>query len=201
MISFYTLGTPYEKEVERLVNSCNEFSIRREIEGLSSQGSWEKNCAMKPAFILEKLRQWKQPVLWVDADAAFLQPFDSQEFEGCTFSVRVNEFLPKHHESYVISNTIFANYDPVVIDLLEDWSKECQEALVQKEKTLECWDQAVLRDVLERKKLSFTPMPLKFSTIFDLDKLFISQKEIVIEHYQASRRLKFHELHQDHCCH
>jgi hypothetical protein len=33
-------------------------------------------------------------------------------------------------------------------------------------------------------------MPLKYAKIFDFDDLFISEQEVVIEHFQASRRFK-----------
>ncbi|MES2122462.1 MAG: hypothetical protein V4492_06765, partial [Chlamydiota bacterium] len=59
-------------------------------------------------------------------------------------------------------------------------------------RTMEFWDQAALRDVLfgPPAEIPFLPMPLKYSKIFDLDDLFINEAEVVIEHYQASRRIK-----------
>ena len=213
VISFYTLDTPYEQEVRKLIESCVEWDIDADIVGIPSRGSWEKNCGMKPEFILQKLRQWERPVLWVDADAVFLQRPDFQELMNYEFSVRVNEFLPKTHESYIVSNTIFINDHPRTLELMELWVKKNQKALEQKDRVLEFWDQVALRDVLENENLHgvplrFLPMPLKFCKIFDLDNLFISEEEVVIEHYQASRRLKnkIHEnplssFTQDHCCH
>jgi hypothetical protein len=110
VISYYTKDTPYEQEVQRLISSCQTFSIEAQIEPRPSLGSWEKNCAQKASFILQKLREVKRPVLWVDADAVFLRAPDFREFDDCDFSVRINEFLPKDHESR-IGWALFHNFN------------------------------------------------------------------------------------------
>lgn len=201
VISFYTLQTPYELEVKKLKNSCEKYGIEAEIVGVESTGSWEKNCALKPLFILEKLRQLGRPVLWVDADAVFKQRPDFNEFEGCDLSVRMNEFLPKEHASRISSGTIFVRNNAAGITILEEWCQETEKVLQHKERTLEFWDQMTLRDVLNRNaSLRFFPLPLKYAKIFDFDDLFISEKEVVIEHFQASRRHK-HVIASNHCSH
>ena len=203
VISFYTKGTAYEEEVKRLTASCSQFGIDAQIEGIDSLGSWEKNCGRKPHFILEKLEQLKRPVFWVDADAAFLQPFSLEPFAGWDFSVRVNEFLPKTHPSRIVTNAIYVNYSPQGIAILEKWCAASDRELNRKDRQEECWDQIPLRNVLVEEGIDFFPMPLKYAKIFDFDDLFISQEEVVIEHYQASRRLKrlVHAHLPDHCCH
>ncbi len=191
IISFYTLGTPYEKEVKKLIDSCAQLEIEADIEGIDSKGSWEKNCAMKPFFILRKLKQWDRPVLWVDADAVFRQRPDFNEFDGCDVAVRMNEFLPKTHESQIISSTVFVRNNPAGMTLLEEWCREVDKELSDKGRVFEFWDQTALRDALHRNPdLRFLPMPLKYAKIFDFDDLFISEQEVVIEHFQASRRFK-----------
>lgn len=201
VISFYTLGTPYEEEVKKLIHSCVQFNLESDIVGLPSQGSWEKNCGLKPFFIQQKLKEWDRPVLWVDADGAFLRLPDFSEFDACDFSVRVNEFLPKKNESRVVSNTIFVRNHPVASAVVDKWCEMTQCALNDKTREIEFWDQTALRDALdEHPELRFMPMPLKFAKIFDFDDLFISEQEVVIEHYQASRRHK-HVFSKDHCCH
>lgn len=201
VISFYTVDTPYEKEVKRLVESCLRFDIEADIVGIASEGSWERNCARKPFFILDALKKWNRPVLWVDADAVFLQSPDFTEFDSCDFSVRLNEFLPKKSESRIVSNIIFVRNNFKAIAVLERWCQVTESELNCKERVFEFWDQIALRDVLdEESDLRFLPMPLKFAKIFDFDDLFISESEVVIEHYQASRRLK-HTLCNNQCCH
>ena len=191
VVSFYTLETPYEEEVKKLIHSCVELNIESDIVGVRSKGSWEKNCGLKPFFILEKLKQWDRPILWVDADAVFKQRPDFDEFDACDIAVRMNEFLPKTHESRIVSNTIYIRNNSAGIALLEEWCRETDCKLNHKERTMEFWDQVALRDALyARSEIQFLPMPLKYAKIFDFDDLFISEQEVVIEHHQASRRFK-----------
>lgn len=188
VISFYTLNTPYEQEVMRLINSCERLELEHSVDGIESKGSWEKNCGIKPFYILEKLKQFKRPVLWVDADGAFLQMPSFNQFSSCDFSVRIVDFLPKNHREKVISNTVFVNYTPEGLSIVERWGKSCVRKLKNDPKV---WDQAVLRDIiLKEKQAKILPMPLAYSKIYDLDFHRIEQQEVVIEHYQASRLFK-----------
>src|SRR6267154_794315 len=191
IISFYTLGTPYEGEVKKLIHSCAELKIEADMVGVDLKGSWEKNFALKPGFILKKLKQSNRPVLWVDADDVFKQPSDFNEFNACDIAVRMNEFLPKTHESRIVSNTVFVRNNLAGVKLLEEWCEEVDIGLNDQDRTLEFWDQIALRNALHRNsEVRFLPMPLKYAKIFDFDDLFISEQEVVIEHYQASRRYK-----------
>jgi len=188
VISFYTVNTPYEQEVMRLINSCERLNLEHQIEGIKSAGSWEKNCGIKPFYILEKIKELKRPVLWVDADGVFLKTPSLDQFAAFDFSVRIVDFLPKNHREKVISNTVFVNYTPLGLSIVERWAKSCRRKL---KNSLKIWDQAVLRDiVLKEKKGKILPMPLAYSKIYDLDFHRIEQEEVVIEHYQASRLFK-----------
>ncbi len=160
--------------------SCKEFGIEADIEEHSTS-------AIKPLFILNKLEQHKRSVLWVDADAVFLQNSDFKEFDECDFAVRVNEFLPEGHASRIVPNAVFVQYNAAAIALMEKW----------------CLQKALGDSLIKNKDLRFLPMPLKYSKMFDYDDLFISDREIVIEHVRtpSSNKKKFHELCQNHCCH
>ena len=71
VVSFYTENTPYQVEVLHLIESCKKFGIESDIVGVPSRGSWEQNCAFKPFFIRDKLKQIQRPLFWIDADAIF----------------------------------------------------------------------------------------------------------------------------------
>lgn len=172
----------------RLVNSCERLELEHCIEGRESKESWEENCGIKPFYILEKLNQFKRPVLWVDADGAFLKMPSFDQFASFDFSVRIVDFLPKRHREKVISNTVFVNYTPQGLSIVERWGKSFQRKLKNDPKI---WDQAVLRDiVLKEKNAKILPMPLSYSKIYDLDHHRMEQDKVVIEHYQASRLFK-----------
>lgn len=61
VISFYTENSPYQLEALNLISSCQELGIEAEIVGVPSQGTWERNCALKPFFIREKLLEKSGP--------------------------------------------------------------------------------------------------------------------------------------------
>lgn len=192
VVSFYTKNTPYESEVTRLVNSCKNYDISFEIEGVDSFGSWELNCAFKPFFILKKLAELKKPLLWIDADGAFVgMPRWVEAFNG-DFSVRVHPDLPNDHPSKVISSTIFVRPSEAGIGLVRLWAKICEKQLLDPNEMEEFWDQIALRDALfsSNNKAIVHPMPVAFAKIYDHPHDLLEVANPIIEHYQASRRFK-----------
>jgi hypothetical protein len=146
------------------------------------------------------VRKWNRPVLWVDADAVFKQSPDFSDFSDCDLAVRVNEFLPLDNASRVVSNTVYVRNSEAGIALALEWARRSERGVEEPDRVVEFWDQTALRDALQAAEgLLFKPIPLKYAKIFDFDDLFISEKEVVIEHYQASRRFK-HKI-SDQCCH
>ncbi len=191
IVSFYTIDTPYEEEVERLKHSCKKWNLEACIEGVKSQGSWERNCAIKPKFILDKLKKFKRPIFWVDADSVFLKPPKFAQFMEYDFSVRFYEGLPEDHTSRVASGTVFVNCTEKGQKLIESWHEESTRQLNDPKRQEEFWDQVALRDALKKQKdLKVLPMAKGYSKIFDIDQFFIGSEEVIIEHYQASRRFK-----------
>lgn len=192
VVSYYTLKTPYEEEVQNLLSSCAHHRIPTSIEGVDSFGSWELNCAYKPFFLLKKLEEIKAPLLWVDADGVFVQsPKWIDAFEA-DLSVRIHADLPIDHPSKVISSTIFVSYTPAAITLLKLWVKECQRELLDPKRRLEFWDQIALRDAIKRApaQAKIISLPLSYAKIFDHPGDCAEVDEPVIEHFQASRRFK-----------
>ena len=191
MISFFTKNTPYEQEAIEFIASCEKHGIEHEIEGLESQGAWDRNCAMKPAFILKKLQEKKRALLWVDIDARFKRGFTPYNWEKADFSVFVNEKYFPGKCSRLLSGTLYCSYTPQAISLCEKWTALCENYLAQDNRAVEVWDQEVLQEaLLHYPELRFAPLPLGFCKICDFNMENLFEEEIVIEHTQASRRLK-----------
>ena len=190
IISFYTKKTPYEKEVERLIASCNHFELSHSMEGIESLGSWELNCAYKPFFILKKLEELQKPILWVDADGAFVEKPTWQKAFDADLAVRINEELGEDHPSKVVSSTIFVRPSEKGKFLIKEWIRNCALTLLDKERKEEFWDQIALRDVLLKNLNFIKSMPLEYSKIFDHPGDCQRVHKPVIEHFQASRRFK-----------
>ncbi len=192
VISFFTKNTLYQLEVQNLLASCEKYGVEACVEGIDSYGAWELNCAFKPFFIYQKLLEFKRPVLWVDADAVFARkPSWIKAFE-VDLATRINEELLLTHPSKVISGTVYVNYTPAGMELLRLWIEESKEQLLKKKVGEEFWDQIALRDVLYKKEhgAKFESLPLTYTKIFDHKIDLLAAPDPVIEHYQASRRLK-----------
>lgn len=192
IISFYTTDTLYQLEVQNLIASCKKFHIPHHIEGVSSYGSWELNCAYKPFFIHKMLRELKRPVLWVDADGVFKKQPEELSVFSKDFAVRINETIPIDHPSHVISSTIYANYTPGADRLLRLWAQYCHQEINRIGRQEEFWDQIALRDALfsQDNPASFASLPLSYTKIVDHPSDIQAVADPVIEHYQASRRYK-----------
>ncbi len=190
VVSFYTLDTPYEEEVQSLIASCKQFDIEHLIEGIPSTGSWEMNCAFKPLFLLKKLEELKRPLLWVDADAVFLQPHSLLDVFYLDLGVRLYD-CPDDHPSRVVTATLFVNATEGGIELVKLWAHECLAMLQEKERTKEVWDQDALRRVLLKApyKSSWGILPNEYSIIAGHPEDERCPSPIIVQN-QASRRFK-----------
>lgn len=188
VISFYTKDTPYQLDAHHLIASCDKFGVEHHIEGIDSHGSWELNCAYKPFFIAEKLRQFERPVLWIDVDAVFAQkPKILKVFEK-DFAVYSQADLKPDHPSKIRSGTIYVNYTERGNTVLKSWAQECQRLLVDPKRTEEFWDQIALRNVYLAEK-NLGALPLSYIKILGHPVDVKCPKPVII-HYQASRHAK-----------
>jgi hypothetical protein len=189
VVSFYTLDTPYEEEVQGLISSCKRFNIEHEIEGIGSTGSWEMNCAFKPLFLLKKVEELKRPLLWVDADAAFMRSPPILDVFSLDLAVRLYD-CSNDHPSRVVSSAVFVNSSEKSKEILRAWAGKCLSWLKEKERR-EVWDQDALRSVIfeEKYKDCWGVFP-KFYSVIEGHPEDVVYKDPVIAQYQASRRFK-----------
>ncbi|PCI76936.1 hypothetical protein COB21_03665 [Candidatus Aerophobetes bacterium] len=191
IVSFYTLGSPYEKEASFLKQSCEKLNLDFCIEPISCQGSWEKNCCFKPTFLKEKLLKYKQNILWIDCDAIVVKPL--YIFNTIDEDIAAKYIHDAHasHPSKLMSGTLFLKYNPRILNLLDHWEKACAEQLKRDKKT---WDQTVLRDVLAQDKhISLFSLPKAYCQVYDKIQNEEELQDSVIIHFQASRFTKKQE--------
>jgi hypothetical protein len=192
IVSYYTKDTLYQLEVQNLIASCERWGLDHSIEPIATLGSWERNCSFKPFFLLEKLKQFQQPIFWVDADAVFINKPKHLEVFNSDLAVRINGALENNHPSKVISGSVFINATQGGVEILKAWAQECIDSFSDPHRTEEVWDQIALRDVISRGSphLKFGALPLEYMTIVDHPDDEREAGEVVIAHYQASRRFK-----------
>lgn len=191
VVSFYTENSPYQLEAMGLIGSCNDLGIEAEVEAVPSEGSWERNCAIKPFFIRKKLLEKKRPVFWVDADAVFKQKPDFSFLLQSDIAFREMKRFSDDRRFKYASGSLFFNSTPRAINFVDKWCALCQEKIDRKE-NLEFLDQVSLVDLIEKgEQVKIFSLPIAYAKIFDIDAQEIDPHHIVIEHFQASRRYRF----------
>lgn len=187
IINCYTIGTPYEKEVQALRTSLEKLGLETEIIGVPSLGSWERNCAFKAKFILDTYLRLDRPVLWVDADAVV------HDYPRLLAGAEADFAISKVSGWQFASGTVYFNRTPLGERLLKSWVAYCHQ-----DPTI--WDQIHLdrawEEVTATQPLYTQWLPQSYVKIFDLpweSRLLASEGEAcraVIEHFQASRQFK-----------
>jgi hypothetical protein len=173
-VSFYTLGTAYEREAVDLAESLEAFGLDYRIEGVPNLGDWCHNCARKASFVRDQLQ--KNPcraVVWTDADSRVMQPpilFDSLDCD-------VAFHLKDGHE--LLSGTIYFGPTEAARELASLWADACREQPG-------VWDQQRLQFVIDANpgRWKIEHIPSTYCEIFDS----MASGNPVILHLQASRK-------------
>ena len=79
LISFYSDiedKTYYSDHAKRLTQECESLDIPYDIQNKESLGSYQLNCLSKPTFILEKLEEHNEPLVWMDVDSKIHKTLD-----------------------------------------------------------------------------------------------------------------------------
>jgi hypothetical protein len=67
-ISYFTPDGAYPALARKLQASLERFKLRADIQLRPSFGSWAEACRYKSRFILDKLFQYREAVVWMDID-------------------------------------------------------------------------------------------------------------------------------------
>jgi len=182
-IGFYTEGTGYEDEAKELIKTLIDFNLEYEIEAIPNRGDWQKNTQHKAVFIREKMDQHpNQALVWVDADARIRQYpslfCEIAETNQCDIAVHY------HKEAELLSGTMYIAPTPAARRTVDLW-------IERNAKYPGVWDQKNLQWVMEEtNEARLMRLPAEYCFIFDLSKKYYPGTLPIIEHMQASRRLK-----------
>ena len=175
VVSFYTVGTGYESEAREMEATARAFGLVTDVRPVPNLGDWVHNCAMKPAFIRDRMQDYPgKPIVWLDADARVRQKPE-------LFDAMANVDLACHyrHGVELLSGTLYLGATPGAKVLVDAW---CAAQLLEPW----VWDQRILQRVVESSPdVVVRELPASYVRVFDDPKM----GEPVIEHTQASRRL------------
>lgn len=185
-VTFYTEGTGYQVEVQKLAASARAQDVPLVAYPVKPRGSWRANLNAKSETILEAMADYpKLDVVFIDADAVIRHRpaiFDylstAQEWDVAAHLYERSRLERRE----LLSGTLwFANTEKGQA-LVRSWDaigKEHPEIRHQK-----CLHLALDRDPGAR----LYALPASYTRIFDAPGM--KGVEPVIEHFQASRRLR-----------
>ncbi len=199
--SFYTVGTPYEKEAEWIIHSVNQHGIPNRIDAIPSEGNWRKNVNLKPRLILQTLEELKRPIVWVDCDAEFLRfptIFDQMYKNDYDIAAHTMEI----EESITSSGTVYFDYKPQVVTFIKNWVKACEQSMengiyagmgVQQISIEQIIFGEMFREAKNNKSLKTFDLPADYYAIEDFHDAGTLHKQQTFDvpaimHHQASRR-------------
>jgi len=181
VISYYTVGTGYEAEIENLKRSLNLFQLPHHIEGIKSRGSWIANVHYNNELILKAFDMFPdKAIVSIDADAVierYPALFDTLD---CDFAAHFHRWKNSREEllcstMYWQGNDTTRAFLAEVINRHKLYSQETQQPGMLA--TLRAWG----------GRIKFQSLPPQYARIFDLME---SVKFPVINQYQASRRFR-----------
>ena len=133
-ISFYYDKDPsvsafYKDRMTLLTEQLNSFGHQLNAEHIDFKKlnleQWDKLTLFKPVFILEKLLQYKEPVLWIDADALVRAKITEFDNVNCDIGFAIRE----HDNKTPHAAVLYFAYTPKSIEFLEQWKKLCKEKM------------------------------------------------------------------------
>jgi hypothetical protein len=196
LISFYTIGTGYEKEIKGLERSLKEFDIDYYFFRCESKGSWRKNLNYKSQVIMEAFDKYlDRDIVFVDADAIVRQYpvlFDDLS-NGKDYDMAAH-FHPyrgtRMHGGSLLSGTLWFKNSYRGRRIVKEWH-----AIGLGHPTIRhqhCLRLAVAELRIKRVMMpNVYKLPAGYTLIFDYYGRFRGPKpKAVIEHFQASRRFR-----------
>jgi len=192
-VLYVSFCTPeYIKEAEGLVASMGEVGIDRyEILHVPSFGNWNLATRFKAELIYRYLsaddHDW---ICWVDADARFrkypawIDRFVVKNKEVDVVAAHRRKSENPAFQAELLSGTILINSSWTCLDLVREWMWLC----VQEPEHIK--EQSLLDVAASKVGMPIMPLPPEYCFIHDLMRIDHPDADPVIEHMQASRRLK-----------
>lgn len=189
VVSYYTLNTPYEFEAQKLQKSLKKLNVPYDVVGVKNLGNWQANTRFKAKFMQDMLIKHKgKSVVWVDSDAvihSYPKLFDTYD---CDVAVRWQDFRWRKNEC--LSGTIYLANNPMTLELCRRWEGQ-NIAEGPGAKTFEQWNLGkVIEEMRKEGKIKDENLPPEYTMIFDSMRQMYPNITPVIEHFQASRKLK-----------
>ena len=180
--AYATENTGYTHEARELNNSLRKWGLERDIQTVPNLGTWQANTQYKAIFMKGMLRKHApKPVVYVDADARFRRYPELFDNFAADFAAHWRKFDNNGNRRLLelLSGTLYFANTPRAYEIVDAW-------IAENKRNPETWDQKTLGAVVRRLGDGVVDLPPEYCAIFDGS----MAADPVIEHMQASRRLK-----------
>lgn len=163
----------------------NLFAYATPVDDL---GSWRENVGRKPSFLIQQLHKFERPILFIDVDGRFREPWDLtlDDYDFAAYQINENRMpaadMPFGMHHGIASGTMWFAPTPATFEFLKRWKHA--------EKGQHRYGQIVLGEIWHRKRpegLRTFWLPQRYCKVFDARWHEADQGPTVIEHLQASR--------------
>jgi hypothetical protein len=117
----------YKNYALNLIDRCKKFGVAYNISERTSRGSYGANCLMKPEFVLEKLKESKAPLIWMDCDTDFKSSFS--EFNN--ISEDIGMATHSGDLSGIKASPLFFNYTAGSFKIIREWVVHCRSSFLK----------------------------------------------------------------------
>jgi hypothetical protein len=191
LISYYTIGTSYEKEIRKLINSLSNHEIDYCIFGKKPLGTWRENLNYKSETILQAFKMFpNKDIVFVDSDAiinrypSIFDELSNDEFYN--IGAAFHNYRQSTGPGSLLSGTLWFKNNNMTQAIVNRWHKK---GLQKKDiRHQHCLRLAIEETMMDGNLLFVYRLPTAYTYIFDYNYGKIISP--VITHYQASRRLK-----------
>lgn len=139
IISFYTNDWEYPSYGDKLKKQCDDLGLDHHIVEREGTDSYLSNCRMKPAFILECMRQFKRPLLWIDVDGGILKK--PEFFVDLDVDFAAKKMPPNRNREWHVG-TMWFNYSDNCLFFVTKWDEitNTNKHPTDESGLQECWD-------------------------------------------------------------
>lgn len=121
IVTYYTSGTPYEKQVEVLIASAQRHGEKVEAIAKDTRGGWVANCAAKARVCMDSYTG-KESLLWLDADSQIIGSLDF--FRGLEAAGSCDVATARLGPEF-LSGTVYFGSSGKALSVIRHWVKLC----------------------------------------------------------------------------
>jgi hypothetical protein len=121
-ISYYTGDDYYKRCSDRIKSMCSSLGINLIVEEVQDLGSYYKNTLYKPQYILQKVKELKRDVIWIDVDTSI------KKYSSC-FKKWESDLLFSSNTGDIKgikASPIGIKYNEPSLNFMEEWAYSCK---------------------------------------------------------------------------